>query len=74
MKQLKKVLSWTLGLKKGQYEVAKGRKERQEEKKQKEGGVEVEHRFLGWTEKVFWVEEKKRFGLNVIFLGCNRKE
>ena len=52
---------------KGQYDVAKGRKERQEEKKQKEGGVEVEQRFLGWTEKVFWVEEK----LKTFWAECN---
>ena len=55
---------------KGQYVVAKGRKERQEEKKQKEGGTEPH------TGRDFWAELKKylglkqkRFGLKIIFLG-----
>ena len=50
--------------------MAKGRKERQEEMKQKEGGTEPQ------TGRDFWAElkkylglEQKRFGLKIIFLG-----
>ena len=55
---------------KGQYVVAKGRKERQEEKKQKEGGAEPQ------TGRDFWAKLKKYlglkqkcFGLKIILLG-----
>ena len=50
--------------------MAKGRKERQEEKKQKEGGAEPQ------TGRDFWAELKKylglkqkRFGLKKVFFG-----
>ena len=59
---------------KRQYVVAKGRKERQEEKKQKEGGAEPQ------TGRDFWAELKKylglkqkRFGLKKVFFGWTEK-
>ena len=55
--------------------MAKGRKERQEEKKQKEGGIEPQ------TGRDFWAELKKylglkqkRFGLKIIFFWAELKK
>ena len=45
--------------------MAKGRKERQEEKKQKAGGAEPQ------TGRDFWAELKKYLGLNQKCFGLN---
>ena len=47
--------------------MAKGRKERQEEKKQKEGGAEPQ------TRRDFWAELKKYLGLKQKRFGLRQK-
>ena len=50
--------------------MAKGRKERQEEMKQKEGGAEPQTRRDFWAKlKKYLGLKQKRFGLKIILLG-----